>query len=92
MRSASASLPARSYSRATLKSSASGTEIGDNAVTGADTWPVSKGRMFFFEKKNQKTFAFLRARCDWRGPQEIKVFCFFFSKKKSFLPSPYSTL
>jgi len=42
--------------------------------------------MFFFEKKNQKTFA----RC--RGPipsidaaQILKVFCFFFSKKKAFL-------
>jgi hypothetical protein len=39
--------------------------------------------MFFFEKKNQKTFALLRARCDWRGPQGIKVFWFFFSKKNS---------
>jgi 3-isopropylmalate/(R)-2-methylmalate dehydratase large subunit len=26
--------------------------------------------MFFFEKKNQKTFACWRARCDWRGPQD----------------------
>jgi hypothetical protein len=42
--------------------------------------------MFFFEKKNQKTFV----RC--RGlvtsvRQEAKVFCFFFSKKKTF-PTP----
>jgi hypothetical protein len=48
--------------------------------------------MFFFEKRlsppcgNQKTFI----RC--RGPtiityQKIKVFCFFFSKKKTFLSS-----
>jgi hypothetical protein len=66
-------------------------EIGDRAATGAATWPVSKGRMFFFEKKNQKTFALWRARCDWRGPQGIKVFCFFFSKKKSFLAFSYST-
>jgi hypothetical protein len=43
------------------------------------------GSMVFFEKKNQRTFTRGRARCDWRGPQEIKVFCFFFSKKKSFL-------
>jgi hypothetical protein len=43
-------------------------------------------KQFFFEKKNQKTFTLWRARCDWRGPQGIKVFCFFFSKKKSFLP------
>jgi hypothetical protein len=42
--------------------------------------------MFFFEKKNQKTFTHWRARCDWREPQVAKVFCFFFSKKKAFLP------
>jgi hypothetical protein len=42
--------------------------------------------MFFFEKKNQKTFAHWRARSDWRKPQMAKVFCFFFSKKKEFLP------
>jgi hypothetical protein len=41
--------------------------------------------MFFFEKKNQKTFTRGRARCDWRARKDAKVFCFFFSKKKSFL-------
>jgi len=40
--------------------------------------------VFFFEKKNQKTFACLRALPARRAPQ-IKVFCFFFSKKKTFL-------
>jgi len=44
--------------------------------------------MFFFEKKNQKTFVF------WPWPRivvghgrRIKVFCFFSSEKKTFLPS-----
>jgi hypothetical protein len=40
---------------------------------------------FFFEKKNQKTLTRGRARCDRRAPKGPKVFCFFFSKKKSFL-------
>jgi peptide/nickel transport system permease protein len=47
--------------------------------------------MFFFEKKNQKTFASLRAPVT-SPRQPIKVFCFFFSKKKSFLLSPCLTL
>jgi hypothetical protein len=43
--------------------------------------------MFFFEKKNQKTFGFLRARYVWRAPQGSKVFLLlFFQKKKCFLP------
>ena len=41
--------------------------------------------MFFFEKKNQKTFASWRARLIGHPPKGIKVFCFFFSKKKCFL-------
>ena len=46
--------------------------------------------MFFFEKKNQKTFIRLgpaspQARC-----QVAKVFCFFFSKKKALLPTGVS--
>jgi hypothetical protein len=46
--------------------------------------------MFFFEKKNQKTFANDAGAPvsygEHRGwPQQKKVFCFFFSKKKSFL-------
>jgi hypothetical protein len=44
-----------------------------------------QGSAFFFEKKNQKTF-FLKWFVD-RGicTRWIKVFCFFFSKKKAFL-------
>jgi hypothetical protein len=39
--------------------------------------------MFFFEKKNQKTFVpFGGASFNSALPPEIKVFCFFFSKKK----------
>jgi hypothetical protein len=40
--------------------------------------------MFFFEKKNQKTFA-LAPRLPAVSAR-AKVFCFFFSKKKAFLP------
>jgi hypothetical protein len=40
-------------------------------------------KQFFFEKKNQKTFAYWARAC---GQSEgVKVFCFFFSKKKTFL-------
>jgi hypothetical protein len=48
-------------------------------------------KRFFFEKKKQKTFI------RWSlaqavgltpsGAAQLKVFCFFFSKKKRFLPS-----
>jgi hypothetical protein len=41
-------------------------------------------RMFFFEKKNQKTFIRCRGLSTSARP-ETKVFCFFFSKKKAFL-------
>jgi hypothetical protein len=47
--------------------------------------------MFFFEKKNQKTFA-VGIRASWSSGASgdegagAKVFCFFFSKKKAFLP------
>ncbi len=49
-------------------------------------------KMFFFEKKNQKTFARLTPRKPGRltpGGESAgaKVFCFFFSKKKFFLPA-----
>jgi len=38
-----------------------------------------KEKQFFFEKKNQKTFIYL-------GTNSLaKVFCFFFSKKKTFV-------
>jgi len=43
--------------------------------------------MFFFEKKNQKTFASSPAARWWlcakhEAAQKIKVFCFFSSEKK----------
>jgi len=47
--------------------------------------------MFFFEKKNQKTFAFSAAPTIEAMAQilpftpDIKVFCFFSSEKKAFL-------
>jgi len=46
---------------------------------------VSEGKMFFFEKKNQKTFvpgaqAGLHQAWRRRDPQRSKVFCFFFSR------------
>jgi hypothetical protein len=43
-----------------------------------------QARQFFFEKKNQKTFVPLRARQTQRACKRVKVFCFFFSKKKSY--------
>jgi hypothetical protein len=49
--------------------------------------------MFFFEKKAEparrepKKFCSLSRTSDQRAPKEEKVFCFFFSKKKTFLPS-----
>jgi hypothetical protein len=45
-------------------------------------------RMFFFEKKNQKTFAIWDRAQGQRGAKKSKVFCFFFSKKKTFLADP----
>ncbi len=51
--------------------------------------------MFFFEKKNQKTFvrsctcaAGVPGRAEGEG---VKVFWFFFSKKNIFLPYPGAT-
>jgi hypothetical protein len=55
--------------------------------------PSRKGRMFFFEKKNQKTFATL-ARCSnvrhsWRHPNEKSFLVLFFKKEQtSFLTEP----
>jgi hypothetical protein len=42
--------------------------------------------MFFFRKKNQKTFASAVAppSCE-SATAQVKVFCFFFTKKKAFL-------
>jgi hypothetical protein len=42
-------------------------------------------RLFFFEKKNQKTFGTLAGSIGKDRAQHPKVFCFFFSKKKAFL-------
>jgi hypothetical protein len=42
--------------------------------------------VFFFEKKNQKTFDYLVPSGGPTRSLVTKVFCFFFSKKKSFLP------
>jgi hypothetical protein len=41
--------------------------------------------VFFFEKKNQKTFAIWSRRCQCLRDQIAKVFCFFSSEKKTFL-------
>jgi hypothetical protein len=38
---------------------------------------LTKGKQSFFEKKDQKTFTY------WSVIAIIKVFCFFFSKKKA---------
>jgi hypothetical protein len=46
---------------------------------------VKQGQQFFFEKKNQKTFAPMAYALRQRVPQLIKVFASF-SKKKRFLP------
>jgi homoserine O-acetyltransferase len=48
----------------------------------------ARGRKhFFFEKKKQKTFASLGSlQPEKPQPKQSKVFCFFFSKKKAFLP------
>jgi len=42
-----------------------------------------KGKKFFFEKKNQKTFAPLRAVFNQPGTKQIKFFCFFLFTKRS---------
>ena len=42
-----------------------------------------KSQMFFFEKKNQKTFAYFACAL-WQGARQgTKVFCYFLSKKKA---------
>jgi hypothetical protein len=55
-------------------------------------WAGKVRKAFFFEKKNQKTFIPFGARVPenithTREPKRVKVFCFFFSKKKAFLAS-----
>ena len=46
---------------------------------------VKGTKQFFFEKKNQKTFGRLSRFCPERRDSGVKVFCFFFSKKKALL-------
>jgi hypothetical protein len=41
--------------------------------------------MFFFEKKNQKTFTHWLRPFRIGSAQDSRVFCFFFPKKKAFL-------
>jgi hypothetical protein len=41
--------------------------------------------VFFFEKKNQKTFATVPRSCRHLRAQLAKVFCFFSSEEKTFL-------
>jgi hypothetical protein len=45
-------------------------------------------KQFFFEKKNQKTFGPWRASAGGARDSDSKVFCFFSSEKKCFLPYP----
>ncbi len=45
---------------------------------------MRESKRFFFEKKNQKSFAPCRGVSGERATAESKVFCFFFSKKKAF--------
>jgi hypothetical protein len=47
-------------------------------------WQRSK--QFFFEKKNQKTFMALADAAGENPDHDVKVFCFFSSEKKTFLP------
>jgi hypothetical protein len=50
---------------------------------------MMESKLFFFEKKNQKTFAPLRAVLKPPGSETIKVFLLLFvHKKKCFLALP----
>jgi hypothetical protein len=56
-------------------------------ISSGFTSGSGQASMFFFEKKNQKTFASLGfGHSGEAQPSIAKVFCFFFSKKKTFLP------
>jgi hypothetical protein len=65
--------------------------IGNLATAGFDMTSsseltVGEASMFFFEKKNQKTFTHQVSLYPERlQPKQSKVFCFLFSKKKAFL-------
>jgi hypothetical protein len=45
----------------------------------------AEGKQFFFEKKNQKTFALVAYASGDIRDSEIKVFCVFSSEKKALL-------
>jgi len=45
-----------------------------------------KRKQFFFEKKNQKTFVPWAYAAGENRDSDAKVFCFFSSEKKCFLP------
>jgi hypothetical protein len=60
---------------------ATGLQIGEGFKRPRQS--VEGRKQFFFEKKNQKTFAYWA--CASGLSAGIKVFCFFFSKKKTFL-------
>jgi hypothetical protein len=56
------------------------------AVIEIDCMPLGRTKQFFFEKKNQKTLVRLGGAYPAKPkPKQTKVFCFFFSKKKTFL-------
>jgi hypothetical protein len=48
-----------------------------------------QSKQFFFEKKNQKTFASWAHASGKIRDSDIKVFCFFSSEKKTFLKEIY---
>jgi hypothetical protein len=49
-------------------------------------WAGREGKRFFFEKKNQKTFDCCTRLAGESATALTKVFCFFSSEKKTFLP------
>ncbi len=51
----------------------------------AGRFSPEEGKQFFFEKKNQKTFMFMVHVAGENPDSDPKVFCFFFSEKKTLL-------
>jgi len=58
--------------------------IGKQLLDGHANIPKQERKRFFFEKKNQKTFIHKNYFGVALRIKLIKVFCFFFSKKKTF--------
>jgi hypothetical protein len=59
-------------------------DVGDSGAPSNDEW--KRRALLFFQQKKQKTLICWRLRhrrC--QSPQQAKVFCFFFSKKKRLL-------